>query len=187
VASRFSDAHVRTRTDRALELFAQALTLNSPPGTSGAIGDLETTTIVNGGFGGSIFDFPGSAPVWPPRLPGVSEVGVPGGLREPLPGPRFPPGTQVLKMLKDPPKPVMVSDLNEEDRTCPICYTEYNTTNDAGVKESPVRTHCGHVHGEKCLEKWIVEGNWSCPHCRAKFQPAEGISTVTMRDRRWTS
>ncbi|KAJ3489241.1 hypothetical protein NLG97_g6037 [Lecanicillium saksenae] len=65
---------------------------------------------------------------------------------------------------------VNVKDLPESDRTCMICYNDYETVSPEGVSEMPIRLpKCKHVFGNHCIRKWFQDSD-SCPYCRDKLQ-----------------
>lgn len=62
--------------------------------------------------------------------------------------------------------------LPENDRTCAIYYTTEEP-------EGPLRlAGCGHVFGEKCIEKWSAHGG-TCPLCRAPLRPSQRGSAAS--------
>lgn len=67
---------------------------------------------------------------------------------------------------------VKLEDLQEDERTCTICYNEIGVENPDGLTENPLRLpKCRHIFGEKCIKKWFEDSN-SCPYCRATL-PSE--------------
>ena len=38
--------------------------------------------------------------------------------------------------------------------------------------EYPVKISCGHVNGERCIKRWLLEQPASCPTCRLHFNSA---------------
>lgn len=86
--------------------------------------------------------------------------------------------------------PVEVSRLEADEVECPICMLEYGTQrgNNPGMEQSalgsdhgvpseevpeqPVKLACGHIFGEWCMKKWLLEQPGSCPICRVRLQPA---------------
>jgi len=62
-------------------------------------------------------------------------------------------------------KSVSTSSLEEGDLDCAICAERF------GADEMPCRTRCGHLFGEKCIRRWIQQGDKNgCPHCRRPFE-----------------
>ncbi|KAE9381741.1 hypothetical protein N431DRAFT_440567 [Stipitochalara longipes BDJ] len=67
---------------------------------------------------------------------------------------------------------VKLEDLEENGRTCIICYNEFGISNPEGITENPIRLpKCKHVFGDKCIKKWFEDSD-SCPYCRDKL-PSE--------------
>ncbi|KAJ6784379.1 hypothetical protein PWT90_10174 [Aphanocladium album] len=89
---------------------------------------------------------------------------------------------------------VDVKDLAESDRTCMICYNDYETASPEGICERPIRLpKCKHVFGNHCIRKWFQDSD-SCPYCRDKLQsePKHYPSSTRafldmMRIRGWTA
>ncbi|KAI4378591.1 hypothetical protein MLD38_016051 [Melastoma candidum] len=50
---------------------------------------------------------------------------------------------------------------------CSVCLTEF--TSQCKINKLP----CGHIFHGKCLEKWMVYWNITCPLCRSPLLPAE--------------
>lgn len=48
------------------------------------------------------------------------------------------------------------------DATCSICMEQMTTTNSRKLE-------CEHVFHKKCLKKWKMQGNRTCPLCREEF------------------
>lgn len=88
-----------------------------------------------------------------------------------------------------------MSTLEEsEEATCSICLQEYGTerveevisgtTEQSGTSEEfdgqglpggealeyPVKLSCGHVYGEWCIKRWLLEQPASCPKCRFQLK-----------------
>lgn len=59
----------------------------------------------------------------------------------------------------------MDETLEDGDVTCTICFEEYTSAGDHRL----VCLKCGHLFGQKCIEKWIrAERNAKCPQCQTK-------------------
>ncbi|XWW92634.1 hypothetical protein V2A60_000559 [Cordyceps javanica] len=94
---------------------------------------------------------------------------------------------QSLQILK-------AKELPENDRTCMICYNEYETESPEGISERPIRLpKCKHVFGNHCIRKWFQDSD-SCPYCRDKLhsEPKHLPSSTrafldVMRIRGWTA
>jgi hypothetical protein len=65
---------------------------------------------------------------------------------------------QAIELLK----PVDISNLAEDKKTCPICYEAFGLSND------PCQTLCEHTFCSDCIRKWIRTG-LKCPMCRRDF------------------
>ena len=52
--------------------------------------------------------------------------------------------------------------ISGENSQCPICMEEIHTRNAKTLD-------CNHTFHKKCLNKWKMEGNRSCPMCREPF------------------
>jgi hypothetical protein len=52
---------------------------------------------------------------------------------------------------------------NPIDPTCTICLEQY------GLAHEPCKLLCGHVFGEKCIERWFDEHS-TCPLCRFDYR-----------------
>jgi hypothetical protein len=65
---------------------------------------------------------------------------------------------QAIELLK----PVDISTLDEDKKTCPICYEAFGPSND------PCQTLCEHTFCSDCIRKWIRTG-LMCPMCRRDF------------------
>lgn len=67
----------------------------------------------------------------------------------------------------------------ETDRQCPVCRERYADPSENSPKtifnEAPVRTPCGHIIGQDCLENWVSIAS-SCQICRAQLT-GSGFST----------
>lgn len=50
----------------------------------------------------------------------------------------------------------------EGDSTCSVCMEPMTTRNSRELE-------CGHTFHKKCLRKWKLEGNRTCPLCREEF------------------
>jgi hypothetical protein len=46
------------------------------------------------------------------------------------------------------------------DEKCPVCLEQHDTY---------IKTKCGHIFGEKCIQEWISYGNLNCPYCRGNL------------------
>ena len=66
---------------------------------------------------------------------------------------------QSLKAFIDSLKPIPLEDLEEDDRKCQLCSKRYGEPSGPGNNDSelPVRLHCNHVFGEKCLDKMFLD------------------------------
>ncbi|EGX91779.1 Zinc finger domain-containing protein, C3HC4 RING-type [Cordyceps militaris CM01] len=91
-------------------------------------------------------------------------------------------------------QPVKVDDLPQGDRTCMICYNEFDTPSPEGVSEKPLRLpKCKHVFGSHCIRKWLMSSG-SCPYCRDKLHSEPKLLPSStrafldiMRIRGWTT
>lgn len=75
---------------------------------------------------------------------------------------------------------ITIADLGPSDRECDICKLEYGDKELNDEPESPVKINaCGHVFGQKCLEKHVA-GNRDyarrCPMCRDLLYDAPSMS-----------
>lgn len=76
-------------------------------------------------------------------------------------------------------------NLDERDKECTVCKTEYYITSDKGPlafyfrREAPLTLPCGHVMGQSCFRKWLLF-NRSCAVCRAKV-PGLDVRTCCIR------
>lgn len=52
-------------------------------------------------------------------------------------------------------------EVNQYDRSCPICQEPYH-------HERPAKLPCGHVFGHRCAARWIEQAK-SCPMCRSNL------------------
>lgn len=65
--------------------------------------------------------------------------------------------------------------LPEEDRSCPVCMENYDTSTAAtgsepsDERECAIRLQCQHVMGKDCLRCWLEGGNATCPFCRTNI------------------
>ncbi|KAG5979593.1 hypothetical protein E4U55_004994 [Claviceps digitariae] len=60
--------------------------------------------------------------------------------------------------------------LEENEKTCVICYNDYGVASPEGVIEVALRLpHCKHIFGDHCIKKWLEDSD-SCPYCRSKLQ-----------------
>lgn len=78
---------------------------------------------------------------------------------------------------------VEISTLERDELECSICKLEYGTPRgntstvaalDPGLPgeedaEKPVKLSCGHVFGDWCIKRWLLEQPPSCPICRFEF------------------
>ena len=78
---------------------------------------------------------------------------------------------------------VEISTLERDELECSICKLEYGTSRgntstvaalDPGLPgeedaEKPVKLSCGHVFGDWCIKRWLLEQPPSCPICRFEF------------------
>ena len=64
------------------------------------------------------------------------------------------------------PRPSIVS-ADDDDHTCPICITEYDSAGPEAERDTAVALKCGHIMGSYCLLTW-VNGylERGCPFCR---------------------
>ncbi|KAL8370132.1 hypothetical protein RB595_000488 [Gaeumannomyces hyphopodioides] len=75
---------------------------------------------------------------------------------------------------------VDIDSLQENERTCVICYNEFGVPNPEGINEAPLRLpKCKHVFGDHCIKKWFEESD-SCPYCRDKV-PSEPAMRLNPR------
>ncbi|CAK7200519.1 hypothetical protein SEUCBS139899_003215 [Sporothrix eucalyptigena] len=64
---------------------------------------------------------------------------------------------------------VSIDSLDEDERTCNICYNDFGIAAPEGHVEQPVRLpRCKHVFGDRCIRTWLQE-NANCPYCRDKL------------------
>jgi len=63
--------------------------------------------------------------------------------------------------------------LEGEDSTCSICMECMTTRNHRELG-------CGHKFHKKCLQKWKLEGNRTCPLCREEFDEPQFRVTVNI-------
>ena len=59
------------------------------------------------------------------------------------------------------------------DSNCAVCMEVMTTRNYRELS-------CGHLFHKKCLKKWKLEGNRTCPMCRQEFDQPEFKVTVTI-------
>ena len=59
-------------------------------------------------------------------------------------------------------------EINEYDRSCPICQVPY-------YHERPVQLPCGHIFGHRCATQWLKQAK-TCPMCRKLVRPREKLS-----------
>ena len=75
---------------------------------------------------------------------------------------------------------LQVSTLSCEDERvrCGICLEAYrNTTGDGNATpptEKPVELPCGHLFGSACIDRWLNDGNNTCPTCRHEILDLTG-------------
>jgi hypothetical protein len=88
------------------------------------------------------------------------------------------------KFIDGLPK-VDVSSLDEDDRTCSICYDEYGVVRPEAEEpaEDPVKMPCGHVFGKLCITTWLEE-HCTCPACRHKLSKADTVYVSQMSNLR---
>ncbi|KFZ14173.1 hypothetical protein V502_06198 [Pseudogymnoascus sp. VKM F-4520 (FW-2644)] len=86
-----------------------------------------------------------------------------------------PPGPKPRQRFRTGPERVRVTDLKEDETDCPICYRDYYTSDSQNESEDAVRIECGHLHGRRCLDKWIQE-NDTCPTCRGKLDLVDDVA-----------
>ena len=91
------------------------------------------------------------------------------------------------KFIDSLPK-VEISSLDEEDRTCSICYDEYGVARPEAEEpaEDPVKMPCGHVFGKLCITTWLEE-HCTCPACRHKLLKVDTIYVSQMSNLRQLS
>jgi hypothetical protein len=72
---------------------------------------------------------------------------------------------KVLQSLQS----VELADLEENEKSCSICYNDFGAETPEGTIEKPVRLpKCMHVFGEGCLKTWLSDSD-TCPYCRDKL------------------
>lgn len=60
----------------------------------------------------------------------------------------------------------------KHDSSCSICTTTFGHPNINGDFEFPIKTSCGHIFGQRCLEIWTSNQiSKSCPTCKAMILP----------------
>lgn len=78
----------------------------------------------------------------------------------------FPPDAYLLTKVE-------LTDLADDDETCPICYSDWGTAPEPDTKPCfPVQLPCGHVLGLTCLTRHFalpLPRGWVCPFCRTEF------------------
>lgn len=85
------------------------------------------------------------------------------------------PGQGSRMRLRVNPVRVKPSDLKVDAPECPICYRDYYTADAQNESEDAVQISCGHIHGRRCLDKWIQDHD-TCPTCRASLDLVEDRS-----------
>lgn len=58
-----------------------------------------------------------------------------------------------------------LADLEDPAPDCPVCYEQFPESE--GEEDEAIVLDCNHVIGFDCMERWIGDGNNSCPLCRA--------------------
>lgn len=96
---------------------------------------------------------------------------------------------QVTDFLQDPSR-VVIGTIEKDDQNCPICRSEYGEVGGDRTEpgsdsaqglpvedapEYPVKLPCGHLFGNCCIKKWLLEQPASCPLCRSQFLPVGWI------------
>nr|CAB3265545.1 E3 ubiquitin-protein ligase RFWD3 [Phallusia mammillata] len=57
-----------------------------------------------------------------------------------------------------------ISSDEDEGMTCPICFEPWTTSG----KHRLVSLKCGHLFGQRCVERWLKDCHQKCPQCNAK-------------------
>lgn len=92
--------------------------------------------------------------------------------------PPTPSNSVLFKHLLDSGTCVYEDELDAENRTCYICFSDFMTLPTA---EAPIQLHCGHMFGVSCIMQWLrshpseTNINNTCPQCRHPILP-----TITM-------
>jgi len=56
-------------------------------------------------------------------------------------------------------------ELKHDEMDCVICQSAFEKSGG----ETPVRTPCGHIFGQLCIQTWLQETRATCPTCRMEF------------------
>lgn len=70
---------------------------------------------------------------------------------------------KVIQNFVDQLPSVPIESLPQGEASCAVCLEQYASSQD----EAPVMLSCGHKFGNKCILRWLVEENWTCPMCRS--------------------
>lgn len=65
----------------------------------------------------------------------------------------------------------IVASMRPVRESCSICLD--------GIGTCPLLIRCGHVFHEKCLLRWLREGNLSCPVCRTTYDWQEAFDIAS--------
>ncbi|KAF3774491.1 hypothetical protein EJ110_NYTH52992 [Nymphaea thermarum] len=63
-----------------------------------------------------------------------------------------------------------------DDEVCGICHTEFS------LPEDIIVTACHHPYHDACLSRWLFQGSYTCPLCRADV-PSEVASPIELHYR----
>jgi hypothetical protein len=66
-------------------------------------------------------------------------------------------------------RPIAYDELKDDEKDCVVCRSTFKLSG----PERPVRTPCGHIFGELCIETWLQEARATCPTCRTEFSRGE--------------
>jgi len=71
--------------------------------------------------------------------------------------------------------------MSQEDKICHICTKSFGTELNEELQTEPaVITHCGHVAGAQCLQRWANERG-TCPFCRRDLCTEEQLLPLSVR------
>eukprot|EP01125_Pyxidicula_operculata_P014976 TRINITY_DN5058_c0_g1_i5.p2 TRINITY_DN5058_c0_g1~~TRINITY_DN5058_c0_g1_i5.p2 ORF type:complete len:352 (+),score=56.99 TRINITY_DN5058_c0_g1_i5:1822-2877(+) len=73
-----------------------------------------------------------------------------------------------------PPDFLRTDSVNEEARTCSICYEPWFVNGEHRI----VSLKCGHMYGKKCILKWLKQTK-QCPQCKEAAKPSDIIPLWT--------
>nr|XP_002123329.1 E3 ubiquitin-protein ligase RFWD3 isoform X1 [Ciona intestinalis] len=58
---------------------------------------------------------------------------------------------------------------SDDEMNCPICFEPWTNSG----KHRLVSLKCGHLFGQKCVERWLKECHQKCPQCNVKAKKSE--------------